>query len=48
MAYEFERNEWRSAVRRLTESDRYVNTNATRWARGIVGDAEDDLGGDDD
>lgn len=48
MAYEFERDEWRSAVRKLTDADRYINTNATRWAQGIIGDGDDDVAGDRD
>lgn len=48
MAYEFERDEWRSALRSMTEADRYVNTNATRWAQGIIGDPTDDIGADHD
>ena len=36
-------DEWRDAVNELTEQDRYINTNAHRWALGLIGDKEDDL-----
>lgn len=48
MAYEFERDEWRSAVRALTEVQRLINTNATRAALGVVGDPTDALSDDSD
>lgn len=40
MAYEYERDEWRSAVRALSETDRLINE--TRRALGIIGDPTDD------
>lgn len=49
MAYEFERDEWRSAVRAMTETDRLLAYQEPRRAKGIVGDpddADDDGGGD--
>lgn len=36
-----DRDEWRSEVSRLNESQRYINTNEPRWAIGLVGDKED-------
>lgn len=48
MAYEFERDEWRAAVRQLTEADRDININARRESLGIVGEATDNIGADDD
>ncbi len=54
MAYEYERDEWRSAVQTLTEADRDNIAGETRQRHGIVGDPSDayeDLtveGGDDD
>jgi hypothetical protein len=53
MAYEFERDEWRTAVRALTEVDRHINMTDTSRARGLVGDRDDarydmPCGADDD
>ena len=35
-------DEWAAAVNELDENERYINTNAHRWALGITGDKEDD------
>lgn len=42
MAYEYERDEWRSAVRALSETDRLITVDETRRALGIIGDPTDD------
>lgn len=41
MAYEHERDEWRSAVRAMTETDRILAGDQTRRALGVVGDRDD-------
>lgn len=41
MAYEYERDEWRSAVRTLTETERHTIAEGRRRALGIVGDPTD-------
>lgn len=43
MAYEFERDEWRSAIRTSTDTELEQARSATRAALGIVGDAIDAL-----
>lgn len=51
MAYEWEHDEWRSAVRSMTELDRYLAVQEPRRAAGIIGDrsdAYDDLEADTD
>lgn len=48
MAYDYERDEWRSAVRGMTEHDRYLAVEEPRRARGIVGDISDARDEDDD
>lgn len=42
MAYEYERDEWRSAARSLSEVEREIAKDAHRQALGIIGDASDD------
>lgn len=41
MAYEFERSEWRRALRTLTEHGRVAAVDDTRRAIGITGDRDD-------
>ena len=41
VAYEHERDEWRSAVRSLTELGRFLAVEEPRRARGITGDKDD-------
>ena len=54
MAYEYERDEWRSALRTMTDADRDRIRDAERQRLGIVGDisdAQEELpfeGGDDE
>ena len=47
MAYEHERDEWRSAVRSLSDAQREYNKDSRRRALGIVGDPDDALGEQD-
>ena len=42
MAYEYERDEWRSAVRSLSETQREIAKDSRRRSLGIVGDPSDD------
>lgn len=52
MAYEYERDEWRSAVRSMSQWDRDLTRDAIRRSLGIIGDPSDavdcSLGGDVD
>ena len=48
MAYEYERDEWRSAVRASSPAEQEAAKDAHRRALGLVGDATDDPGSDDD
>jgi len=41
VAYEHERDEWRSAVRLLTELGRFLEVEEPRRARGVIGDKDD-------
>lgn len=47
MAYEYERDEWHSAVNTLTEMGRMVTIDEPRRLIGIIGDPDDDLDDDD-
>lgn len=40
-AFKWERDEWRSTVRRMTENDRHLCAMSVRAAHGMCGDAED-------
>lgn len=42
MAYEYERDEWRSAVRSLSDAQREYNKDSRRRSLGIIGDPDDD------
>jgi len=48
MAYEFERDEYRSALRAMSDAELAANAGAGRAALGIVGDAGDDIEHQDD
>lgn len=51
MAYEYERDEWRSALRSTTDRDHSIAYHQSRAAMGILGDisdAYDDIDIDDD
>lgn len=53
MAYEYERDEWRSAVQSMSQLDRDLTRDAIRRSLGIAGDPSDaiadcSLGGDMD
>lgn len=41
MAYEFENDEWRSAVRQMTELERVASETEHRHSLGLCGDRED-------
>lgn len=38
-----DRDEWGREISRMSETERYLATEEPRWARGLIGDKDDDL-----
>lgn len=41
MAYEWERDEWRSAINAMSEQERATSAHEVRAASGVIGDPSD-------